>query len=108
RRDGCTWRVLARAPTDPDVLAFGHPVPQPTDSPPHRGPEAIPPSCGDLGPSLDGLDLVPLAGSASRRVASLPGVLRARPPASTVLSQRYDFRPPLPPHFVTFLARRRR
>src|SRR5262245_43412009 len=38
---------------------------------------------------------------------SLPstGSLRARSPASTVLSRRYDFLPAIPPHFVAFAGR---
>ena len=39
--------------------------------------------------------------------ASLPstGSSGASSPASTVLSKRYDFLPPIPPHFVTFVGR---
>src|SRR5262249_27986250 len=105
RRAGWPWRLPARAPTDPDVLAVEHPVPQPTDAPPYRGPEAIQPSYGDRGPSLEGLDRCPWSGLPAD--ASLPstGSSGARPPASTVRSKRYDFLPPVPPHCVTCAGR---
>ena len=41
-------RCRPRAPTDPDVLALEHPVPQPTDSPSVMVPAAIPSSDGDM------------------------------------------------------------
>jgi hypothetical protein len=34
-----------------------------------------------------------------------PGSSGASSPASTVLPKRYDFLPPLPPHFVAFVWR---
>ena len=34
-----------------------------------------------------------------------PGSSGASSPASTVLSKRYDFLPPIPPHFVAFVWR---
>jgi len=47
--------------------------------------------------------MFPSNGLITRRPASLPRVLGgASSPASTVLSGRYDFLPPIPPHFVAF------
>jgi len=41
------WRLPARAPSDPYVLILEHTVPQPTDSPPPKGPRGYPSeSCG--------------------------------------------------------------
>jgi len=34
-----------------------------------------------------------------------PGSSEASSPASTLLSKRYDFLPPIPPHFVAFVWR---
>src|SRR5215472_5171287 len=51
---GWPWRLLARAPTDPYVLALEHTVPQPADLPPAKDPEAIRSSYGDMGWNLDG------------------------------------------------------
>ena len=48
RRAGWPWRLPARAPTDPYVLTLEHTVPQPTDSPPAKDPEAIRSSYGDM------------------------------------------------------------
>ena len=48
RRAGWPWRLPARAPTDPDVLALTHPVPQPTVRHPQVAPEAIRSSYVDM------------------------------------------------------------
>ena len=48
----------------------------------------------------------PSNGTMTRRLASLHGVRAdSRSPASTVLSRRYDSRPPFPPRFVAFAWR---
>ena len=50
--------------------------------------------------------MFPSNGLITRRPASLPRVLDgASSPASTVLSGRYDFLPPVPPRFVSFAWR---
>ena len=50
--------------------------------------------------------MFPSNGLITRRPASLPRVqVGASSPASTVLSGRYDFLPPVPPHFVSFAWR---
>ena len=79
-RAGWPWRLLARAPTDPYVLALEHTVPQPADSPPAWDPEAIRSSYGDMAWTLDGFRMVPSIESAGRRSASLHRVLRGEFP----------------------------
>ena len=50
--------------------------------------------------------MVPSDGRVTRRPASLPRVLDgASSPASSVLSERYDFLPPISPRFVAFAWR---
>ena len=80
RRAGWPWRLLARAPTDPYVLALEHTVPQPADSPPAWDPEAIRSSYGDMACNLDGFRMLPSIESAGRRSASLHRVLRGEFP----------------------------
>ena len=77
---GWPWRLPARAPTDPDVRALAHPVPQPTASPPGMVPEAIRSSYGDMFRNLDVLHMFPSISSAGRRFASLHRVLRGEFP----------------------------
>jgi hypothetical protein len=77
---GWPWRLPARAPTDPDVLALEHPVPRPTGLPSAMVPEAIRSSYGDMRRNLNVLHLFPSIGSAGRRFASLPRVLRGEFP----------------------------
>ena len=79
-RAGWPWRLLARAPTDPYVLALEHTVPQPADSPPAWDPEAIRSSYGDMACNLDGFRMLPSIESAGRRSASLHRVLRGEFP----------------------------
>ena len=79
-RAGWPWRLLARAPTDPYVLALEHTVPQPADSPPAWDPEAIRSSYGDMAWNLDGFRMLPSIESAGRRSASLHRVLRGEFP----------------------------
>ena len=69
-----------RAPTDPYMLTLEHTVPQPTDSPPAKGPEAIRSSYGDMRRNLDVLRKFPSIESAGRRFASLNRVLRGEFP----------------------------
>src|SRR6516225_9404536 len=64
RLAGWPWRLLARAPTDPYVLALEHTVPQPADLPPARDPEAIRSSYGDMAWNLEGFRMVPSIESA--------------------------------------------
>ena len=64
RRAGSPWRLLARAPTDPYVLALEHTVPQPADSPPARDPEAIRSSYGDMAWNLEVFRMFPSIESA--------------------------------------------
>jgi hypothetical protein len=105
KRAGWPWRLAARAPTDPDVRALTHPVLQPTAWPPSWSPglseRFLWTGCG-----------ASMCSTCFRRPglsadASLPspGSSRASSPASTVLSKRYDFLPPVPPHFVAFAWR---
>jgi hypothetical protein len=105
RRAGWPWRLPARAPTDPDVRALAHPVLQPTVAihkwPPKRSGRVTwtclrTSMCSACFPR-----------SSLSTDASLPstGSSGASSPASTVLSKRYDFLPPIPPHFVTFVWR---
>jgi hypothetical protein len=63
-RAGSPWRLLARAPTDPYVLALEHTVPQPADSPPARDPEAIRSSYGDMAWNLEVFRMFPSIESA--------------------------------------------
>jgi hypothetical protein len=44
----------------------------------------------------------PRAGLPAGASLPFPGSSEASSPASTVLSKRYDFPPPVPPHFVAF------
>ena len=63
-RAGWPWRLLARAPTDPYVLALEHTVPQPADSPPAKDPEAIRSSYGDMPWNLEVFRMLPSIESA--------------------------------------------
>ena len=47
--------------------------------------------------------MCPAIKSAGRRFAFLHRVLRDEFPCFTVLSKRYDFLPPIPPHLLTFV-----
>lgn len=55
--------------------------------------------------NLEVFSMFPSVESAGRRFASLHRVRGASSPASTVLSKRYDFLAPVPPHFVAFVWR---
>jgi hypothetical protein len=44
-RVGWPWRLPARAPSDTYVLILEHTIPQPTDSPPPKGPRSCSPEC---------------------------------------------------------------
>jgi hypothetical protein len=79
-RAGSARRLPAAPPTDPDVRTLTHPVPQPTDLPSAMVPEAIRSSYVDRHRNLDVLHLFPSIGSAGRRFASLPRVLRGEFP----------------------------
>ena len=102
-RAGWPWRLPARAPSDPYVLTFEHTVPQPTGSPPPKGPRGEPSeSRGQADRTSMGSACFPRPSRPAD--ASLPstGSSGASSPASTVLSRRYDSLPPVPPHFVAF------
>ena len=102
---GGPGQLPPRAPTDPDVRALAHPVPRPTGSPSTMVPEAIRSSYGDMRKNLDVFNMSPQ--SSLPADVSLPstGSSGASSPASTVLSKRYDFLPPIPPRFVAFAWR---
>ena len=103
---GSRWGLPPSAPTDPDVLALEHPVPQPADSPPPKGPRGYPSeSRGQADRTSMGSACCPR--SSLPTDASLPstGSSGASSPASAVLSRRYDSLPPIPPHFVAFVWR---
>ena len=55
--------------------------------------------------NLEVFSMFPSVESAGRRFASLHRVRGASSPASTVLSKRYDFLPPVPHFFARRLAR---
>ena len=89
-RAGWPWRLLARAPTDPYVLALEHTVPQPADLPPAKDPEAIRSSYVDMAWNLEVFRMFPSIESAGRRFASLHRVLRGEFPCfiSTIKALR--------------------
>jgi hypothetical protein len=105
-RAGWPWRLPARAPTDPDVRALTHPVLQPTGLPSQEGSPRLSErvSWTGFGASMCSTCFPRLGLPAD---ASLPstGSSGASSPASTVVSKRYDFLPPVPPHFVVFAWR---
>jgi hypothetical protein len=103
---GWPWRLPARAPTDPDVRALTHPVLQPTDLPSQKGSPRLAERVTWTGSGASMCSTCcPHSGLPAD--ASLPstGSSGASSPASTVVSKRYDFLPPIPPHFVAFVWR---
>src|ERR1700693_3499270 len=93
-----------QAPTDPDVRALTHPVLQPTGWPSHEGSLRLSERVAWTGSGASmGPTCFPRLGLPAD--ASLPstGSSGASSPASTVVSKRYDFLPPVPPHFVAFV-----
>ena len=56
-------------------------------------------------PNLDVFDMFPRSSLPADASFSSTGSSEASSPASTVLSKRYDFLPPVPPHFVAFVWR---
>jgi hypothetical protein len=81
RRAGSRWGLPPSAPTEPDVLTLEHPVPQPTDSPPPKGPRGDPSESRGHADEPRCVRHVSL-GRACRRLASLHGVLRGEFPRS--------------------------
>src|SRR5262249_61626349 len=95
-----------RAPTDPDVRALTHPVLQPTGLPSQKGSPRLSERVTWTGSGASMCSTCfPRSGLPAD--ASLPstGSSGASSPASTVVSKRYDFLPPVPPHFVAFAGR---
>ena len=68
-------------------------------------PAAIRSSYVDRYWNLDVFHLLPSIGSAARRFASLPRVLRGEFASFIGTIKGYDFLPPIPPHFVAFAWR---
>jgi hypothetical protein len=68
-------------------------------------PEAIRSIYGDMHRNLDVFRMFPSIGSVGRHFASLHRILRGEFPCFLGTIKRYDFRPPIPPHFVTFVWR---
>ena len=93
----------------PERAQLTHSVPQVTPSLRQRRTVASNPlvairwPCVDTPRQVKASRVFPSSGVVTRRPASLPRVLGgASSPASTVLSGRYDFLPPVSPRFVSF------
>src|SRR5208337_2523851 len=110
---GGPGRFPARGSHRPERAQLTHSVPQVTPSLCHDLTSAVTNPVwairgryGDTPREFDASHVLPADGRVTRRPASLPRVQDgASSPASTVLSGRYDFLPPVSPRFVAFAWR---